>query len=323
MPYSPLTCRKCRVGACAEGDTWCVLCSCLQTLGELSRQRLHVPSFRALAEELVKQTTRQYQAILGLDRQTQSQFTSLTDRLNNAQRRLNESTGGPSGAYPKSAPRRRSQSAVEPAAKEELQEEREVSGRERREERREEPREDRREDRREERREERQEDREEGRDRREDKREAAEADYGSESESDSEEEETAPPAEGDKGREGHEAEEESREVRRGSERPPEPLEPPRAPPPPKKKKRRRSRSRHRGRRGGSRHQAQYRGLYNPGQEFHHRTALEPLDLGREYGRSRGNWRWGSSLKERAVGKRPSPLYRQEDGRQSPFRMGAM
>ena len=130
MGYSSLTCRKCRVGSCQEGDTWCVLCSCIQTLSELAKQRLHVPTFRVFAEELVKQSTRHFQAIIvSLDRQTQSQFTSLTDRLNNAQWSLNEPSAGQSGAYSKSTPRRRSQSAAAPVAKEEEVDDREDRGR--------------------------------------------------------------------------------------------------------------------------------------------------------------------------------------------------
>lgn len=121
MPTGPLTCRKCRVGQCLDGDTWCILCSCVQTLSELAKHRCNLPAFRAFGEELVHQTTRQFQAVVTLDRQTNSQFTSLTDRLNNAQRRLNEAEHNerrrlaeaeqPSaGAYPKSAPKRRSAS---------------------------------------------------------------------------------------------------------------------------------------------------------------------------------------------------------------------
>ena len=106
MPQSPLTCRKCRVGPCREGDTWCQFCSCLQTLSDLSRQRFNLPSFRAFGEEQVFQVTRQVQATVTLDRQTQSHFTSLTDRLNNAQSRLKEVEGGRTlGVAAKSAAR--------------------------------------------------------------------------------------------------------------------------------------------------------------------------------------------------------------------------
>ena len=206
-----------------------------------------MPAFRAFAEELVKQTTRQFQAVVTLDRQTQSQFTSLTDRLNNAQKKLNEEQSGASGTYPKSAPQRRSQSLAPVAAKEEDRPDRD----------RREPREARA-------------DREE----REERQVGEEADFGSASESESvsaekreAREEDRPPHRGEAG--------EAERSARGSERPPEPADPPRAPAAPRKRKR----SRSRGRRGGSRHQATYRGLYEPGKEFHHRGGLEPRDLG--------------------------------------------
>lgn len=122
MRQTPLCCRKCRIGSCQEGDTWCLLCSCVQTLNELSKHRFNLPAHRAFGEELVFQTTRQLQAVVTLDRQVHSQVTSLTDRLNNTTFKLKEAEAV-NQASAKSAPRR-SQSVREPPPKEEPEEER-------------------------------------------------------------------------------------------------------------------------------------------------------------------------------------------------------
>ena len=121
MPLSGQACRKCRVGNCQEGDTWCLLCSCVATLGEVAKHRYHLPSFRHFAEELVHQVT------TSLDKQVYSQFTSLTDRLNNAQSRLSEVCDT---AQPKSAARQRERSAAPVTAKEEVSEAKDKKGEE-------------------------------------------------------------------------------------------------------------------------------------------------------------------------------------------------
>ena len=164
-----------------------------------------------------------------LDRQTQAQFTSLTDRLNNAQSKLNEREAERvSGAAAKSAARQsrsvaheRSREEEPPVAKEEARGEA--------------------------------------------------VDYGTPASSVS-----PSPRDRRKSPEHREEEEGRAERPRGSDPPPEPADPPRAEAP---GDRRRSRSRNRGRRGGSRHQGTYRGLYEPGKEFHQRVELPPVNLG--------------------------------------------
>lgn len=239
MPFSGQVCRKCRIGACQEGDTWCLLCSCVATLGELSRHRFQVPSFRSFAEELVVQTTRQVKAVITLDRQTQAQFTSLTDRLNNATAKLNEAS-----AQPKSAARHRERSAPKAAKEEETERPDRRTG------------------------------------------ETEGADFGSPSRSSSSEEKVEPAEEKGKAPEAERA-----ASARGSERPPEPIDPPPPPPRAAEAPRKRSRSRDRGRRGGARHQETFRGLYQPERQFHHRSHLEPVNLGYSGGRRRSKeWR---------------------------------
>ena len=105
MPAGGLVCQKCRSGICREGDRWCQLCSCGSTLSELARVRFHFPSHRSLAEEVGYQAVRQIQALVDLDKHTNSQVVSLSDRLANSQRRLSEA-GELSTAAPKSAGRR-------------------------------------------------------------------------------------------------------------------------------------------------------------------------------------------------------------------------
>ena len=61
----------------------------------------------SFAEELVRQTTRQVQAVVSLDRLTH-RFASLTDRLNNAQANLSEVCDT---AQPKSAAKQKEPSS--------------------------------------------------------------------------------------------------------------------------------------------------------------------------------------------------------------------
>ena len=108
MPAGPggLVCQKCRSGLCFEGNRWCQLCSCGSTLSELARVRFNFASHRALAEEVAYQAVRQVQGVIELDKQTNSQVTSLSDRLANSKRRLAEVEAVANTATPKSAGKR-------------------------------------------------------------------------------------------------------------------------------------------------------------------------------------------------------------------------
>lgn len=109
-----------------------------------------------------------------------------------------------------------------------------------------------------------------------DKAPRSEADFGSESfEEETEEEEEA----GEEAPAG-EVEEKKGEAAR-AEVPRSPSRPPLPRNPPSKKKKKRDRSRDRGRRGGARHQQNFRGLYNPDQNFHRSFRPEPINLGGE------------------------------------------
>ena len=109
-----------------------------------------------------------------------------------------------------------------------------------------------------------------------DKAPRSEADFGSESfEEGTEEEEEA----GEEAPAG-EVEEKKGEAAR-AEVPRSPSRPPLPWNPPSKKKKKRDRSRDRGRRGGARHQQNFRGLYNPDQNFHRSFRPEPINLGGE------------------------------------------
>ena len=92
MPESGLICRKCRSGLSEEGEHWCKLCSSASALSELGRTRFSYPTHRALAEEVVFQAVRQVRAIVEVDKQTHSQVTSLSDKLEHSNRRLREVT---------------------------------------------------------------------------------------------------------------------------------------------------------------------------------------------------------------------------------------
>ena len=90
MPETSPLCRKCKVGLCSGEDSWCRICSCAGALNEVARYRFSSLSHRQLGEEIVVQATRQVQALVTLDKQVDSQVTSLSDRLRNAKEKLNE-----------------------------------------------------------------------------------------------------------------------------------------------------------------------------------------------------------------------------------------
>ena len=90
MPEPSPLCRKCRSGLGSEGETWCRLCSSASALNELARYRFSSLSHRQLGDEIAVQATRQIQGLTQLDKQVDSQATSLSDRLRNAQERINE-----------------------------------------------------------------------------------------------------------------------------------------------------------------------------------------------------------------------------------------
>ena len=92
MPDGGLVCRKCRTGLCAEGQTWCRFCSSASALSELAKTRFTFPAHRGLAEEACYQAARQVRGLVDLDKATNSQVTSLNDRLGNANRKLREIT---------------------------------------------------------------------------------------------------------------------------------------------------------------------------------------------------------------------------------------
>eukprot|EP00435_Cladocopium_sp_Y103_P072419 s379_g40.t1 len=77
---------------------------------------------KAFGEELIHQVTRQFQAVVSLDKSVHSQVVSLTDRLNNAHRKLQEQESVQSTAAPKRATKRRSESVAPRVAKEEERE---------------------------------------------------------------------------------------------------------------------------------------------------------------------------------------------------------
>lgn len=87
MPEGSDLCRKCRAGFCQVGDTWCRLCSSASALGELAKVRFAFDSHRALGEEIIVQAVRNLKALTEVDKQTNSQVVSLSDRLTNAQER--------------------------------------------------------------------------------------------------------------------------------------------------------------------------------------------------------------------------------------------
>ena len=206
MPEGGLVCRKCRSGLCAEGETWCRFCSSAAALSELARTRFTFPAHRGLAEEACYQATRIVRGLVDIDRATNSQVTSLNDRLGNANKRLREVTVEiDKSTAPKALPSRPRESS---AVKDE-QKTKKGAGSEA-------------------------------------------ADFGSEEsyEESEAEEETEPP------RKDEEVPPPPPPPAR-SERPPEPALPPRSE---GRGHRDRSRSRHRGRRGGEKHQQAFRAL---------------------------------------------------------------
>lgn len=243
MPVGGRLCYKCRSGLPSDGDTWCKLCSSAGALSEAAKHRFQSLAFRALAEEVVCQCSRQVLALVQLDRQVHSERTSLTDRLANTRAKLDEVTcqvdrsAAPKSAGGRPQPARASSPPPEPASVKSEP----ASGAAG-----------------------------------DDKAEAA--DFGSESEyeeSDEEEEieEDKAPAEP---KAPAEVKPKSPELDRGARRPRSPSRPPLER---TRKKRKRSRSRKRGRRGGSRHQAQYRALQDPNLQFHRSSRPDPIDLG--------------------------------------------
>ena len=104
MPGSGTLCKKCRSGLAVENDSWCLLCSCAQELNEASKHRFASLALRSLAEEITLQTSRQIQGLIQIDRQVNSERTSLSDRLHNAKTKLAEVTNQvDKSAQPKSA----------------------------------------------------------------------------------------------------------------------------------------------------------------------------------------------------------------------------
>lgn len=104
MPESGPLCLKCRVGFSRSGDTWCQLCSCAQSLNTLARSRFHFSTHRSLAEEVAYQAVRTVQALVDVDKGHFSQVTSLSDRLKNAQAKLDEHDTVAKTAVAKSSP---------------------------------------------------------------------------------------------------------------------------------------------------------------------------------------------------------------------------
>eukprot|EP00435_Cladocopium_sp_Y103_P048995 s280_g14.t1 len=122
----PSKLARCRSGLCTGDDRWCQLCSVAGTLSELARVRFHFQSHRSLADEVAYQAVRQIQAIVDLDKQTNSQVVSLSDRLANTQKHLAEarrvvgSTTAPKSAGPRpSEPRRAPERDITPPREEE------------------------------------------------------------------------------------------------------------------------------------------------------------------------------------------------------------
>ena len=218
MPEAGLVCRRCRTGLSRKGDSWCQFCSCASTLSKLAKTRFAFPAHRAFAEELIYQTVRQVQGVVDLDKQTNSQVTSLSDRLGNANKKLNEVTCSINrSATPKRAPSRPEEADKVKSENKEPAERHE-----------EEP-----------------------------------PDFGSaESYEESSEEEIEP-------KETEVREEVERKefqpALSGDAAPPEPLLPPRSDK--ARGHRERSRSRNRGRRGGSKHPQRFRGLQDPAGPF--------------------------------------------------------
>ena len=90
MPEASPLCRKCRSGLCSGEETWCRLCSSASALNEIARYRFTSLSHRELGEEIAIQAVRQIQGITQLDKQVNSQVTSLSDKLRNSQEKLFE-----------------------------------------------------------------------------------------------------------------------------------------------------------------------------------------------------------------------------------------
>ena len=186
MTRRPDTCAKCKKAPPAEEDSWCKLCSAVESLGALAKETWGVASYRKIAEDLVIDINRNCRALLVLARRTKSLADSHAAKSQHPWHKGHQGlTTAPKGGAKPALVR----SPKKTEAKEEVTE------------------------------------------------------AGEEQEGREEEGATSAPSSGP-----------------GGAKPPEPAGPP--------PERRRSRSRHRGRRGGAKHQEHYRGLTNPHLRFH-------------------------------------------------------
>ena len=78
-----MTCAKCRCAPPSREDSWCDFCRGVEALIALAWRRGITPGYRALAQELVVQTTRQVEAVFELDKRSRGYIESLTQRLTN------------------------------------------------------------------------------------------------------------------------------------------------------------------------------------------------------------------------------------------------
>ena len=81
MPRNDSVCARCRVGVPGESDTWCNLCRATERLVSLAKRPKVTAAYRAFAEELVVQTTRQVEAVFELDSRSKGYIESLSQRL--------------------------------------------------------------------------------------------------------------------------------------------------------------------------------------------------------------------------------------------------
>ena len=201
-------CAKCRKGQAAEGDSWCKLCTAVESLTSLARENWATVAYRKLAEDLLTDIVRNCRSLLVLDRRTRSLVDSYTNR-----KKPEKTT-----VHPWQKEKQGLQTAAKAGAKPPL---------------------------------------ERGSRQTEAKEEASERGAEEEDETEERREEAAAsaPSSGS-----------------GRRRPPEPEGPPPDRP--------RSRSRHRGRRGGSKHQQTFRALQNPDLQFHRKDRRSRQETGR-------------------------------------------
>ena len=113
----PPLCNKCRNTAAAEGDSWCLGCSCWESIGRELSASWDSPGARLLASDLVVNCARQVRALrslsAGLARQesTRGSAGSAVPRPREGSRERAD--------HRSSLPRRRSQEAVPPKEEEE------------------------------------------------------------------------------------------------------------------------------------------------------------------------------------------------------------